>query len=189
MRSLALVLALLATPVAAQELGQVDYPALFAAHADRVRQATPGQYVLELPGPVIVTRYEGAPPRYKAQDQSGHGALLCQYDALLESVVITQLCPDLIDPPKAQALSAALVELAVVIGANSLPVLNETQAQAALQSALIAQQKRFGGQVCPQRDQARALVATLETRAKPHVLRRLKRGLARPRLPVKHPCP
>ena len=72
MRAFALVL-LTALPAAGQDFDP-DFDRVFADHAAEVQSPTPGMEVLELPGPVVLTRQGGY---VTAQDQSAWGPAGC----------------------------------------------------------------------------------------------------------------
>ncbi|MCT4557513.1 MAG: hypothetical protein N4A61_05570 [Pelagimonas sp.] len=186
-----LVFWVLALPACAEDtraLGQVDYQQLFKDHSQQVQIATPGQRILELPGPVIVTEFAGNPPRYKAQDQSGHGAAMCHYAIMLDSVVVARLCPFLLPPQDAARLEGVLSELAEFVGANSYPALTAAQSQTVLDADLARVTQSYADHTCPDAEQDDAISTVIRNLAKPHIIRRLKRAIRRPRLAVSHPC-
>ena len=183
----AALVALLPLTATAQEAGFApDYAALFETQADKILQATPGTRRLELPGPVVVEEITGGGRlRYRATDQSGRGAVLCQLDALLWAGLMAQHCPGLFSAAEAEQLTGMTVQTAVFAGANTVPPLAPNAAIERLQATArdLASRAR---PACPQPDtpQAARLVAITGAGAQ----QRLAASLALPRLPVTDPC-
>nr|WP_272490648.1 hypothetical protein [Mesobacterium pallidum] len=171
----------------AQETGfEPDYALLFEIHADAILQATPGTRRLELPGPMVVEEItRGGVTRYRATDQSGHGAVLCQLDALLWAEFMAHSCPGLFQPAEAERLTGMTFQAAVFAGANTVPPLAPNAAIERLQASARGLASR-ARPACPDPDtpQAARLVAITGAGAQ----QRLAASLSLPRLPVSDPC-
>ena len=188
MRGLLLALGLLLPAMAAGQVSaQVnDYPALFAAHAEAVAQPTPTRRVLELPGPVIVTEERGADLRlrYRAEDLSGRGAVLCKAEALTTLLALSLACPTLFDAGEAARLQQMLARTARFIARNSHPAMGEPKAVAYLQDRIRDKASRIGAGCTF--DHTTQMFATAALRQ--GAVAALDRALAKDRLPVMQPC-
>ena len=171
-----------------------DYPALFAAHEAEVLAAQPGVRRLELPGPVIIEEIlsDAGATRYVASDQSGRGAAGCSFELLLDLVVLSGMCEDMLSREEHAVLEAHLWRVGRFVGQNAYPPVAEAALRPGIVSRLQARLEAYGrdgGAICPESDGARLGLAEMA--------RNLTRGAGRaaidrlvgqPRLPVMRPC-
>ncbi|MDU8909704.1 hypothetical protein [Aestuariicoccus sp. MJ-SS9] len=178
------VLCLLAVWALPAQAFEIDYPALFDHHAAEVQQATPDRRILELPGPVIVTDYNGM---YTATDQSSWGAAGCAIDRVFEIAAAVQLCPETLGDADRESLSRLVVEAAAFYAANTFPPLGAGELPAFLDTALASRRAAIGAGICGDPSAPwtgfAAYLASGPGRA------RMAQVFETPRLPVMHPCP
>lgn len=163
-----------------------DFAVLFQTHAGDVMQATPGTRRLELPGPVVIEEItRGGETTYRATDQSGQGALLCQLDALLWAGLVANTCPGLFSSDEAERLTGMTYQAALFAGAHTVPPLGAEAATQRLR-AMARDMARRARIACPEQDAPEA--AMLRAITGPAAQIRLRQSLSLPRLPVHHPC-
>ncbi|MBE9638321.1 hypothetical protein IQ782_15815 [Salipiger pacificus] len=163
-----------------------DYTALFRDHMDDVEEPSPGLEILELPGPVIVTRRDGSGVR--AEDQSGHGPAGCALARLVEITAAVQLCPELLSLAERDRLASLLLRAAAFAGDNTYPPLTLEEREDALAAALAKARLAQGGS-CPLPETEADWVRFARSLATDEAARRFAHIFAVPRLPVAQPCP
>ncbi|MCA0938529.1 hypothetical protein LCM08_03355 [Salipiger pacificus] len=163
-----------------------DYIALFRDHAAEVEEPSPGLEILELPGPVILTRRDGEGVR--AEDQSGHGPAGCALSRLVEITAAVQLCPDLLNIAERDRLATLLLRAARFAAENTYPPLTDDEREDALAAALAKARLAQGG-TCPQPETEADWVRFARSLATDEAARRFAHIFAVPRLPVAEPCP
>ncbi|WP_353474522.1 hypothetical protein PVT71_21470 [Salipiger sp. H15] len=163
-----------------------DYTALFDDNAGAVEEPSPGFEVLELPGPVILTRRDGAGVR--AEDQSGHGPAGCALERLVEITAAVQLCPDLLTIAERDRLASLLRRAARFAAENTYPPLSDEEREDAL-AAELAKARLAQGGTCPQPETEADWVRFARSLATDAAARRFAHIFAVPRLPVAQPCP
>lgn len=163
-----------------------DYTALFRDQASEVQEPAPGLEILELPGPVILTRRDGAGVR--AEDQSGHGPAGCALARLVEITAAVQLCPDLLNIAERDRLATLLLRAARFAAENTYPPLTPDLREEALTAALAKARLAQGG-TCPQPETEADWVRFARSLATDEAARRFAHIFAVPRLPVAQPCP
>ncbi len=186
-----LALVLMAGAARAEDAGfPIDYDALFAAHADKVQQPEPGLRHLELPGPVIVTaRDNGGVPTYFATDQSGQGAVGCAMSVMIEVLVLAGHCDSVLDTGSIARLEGLIHAYGVFMAQNSFPPVPADQVLPRLQAMIRARDARLGQFACPAPDAAdNQIVSMARSISSESAVRRAKRSLSKPRLPVLNPC-
>lgn len=163
-----------------------DYIALFRVHASEVEEPSPGLEILELPGPVILTRRDGEGVR--AEDQSGHGPAGCALARLVEITAAVQLCPDLLSIAERDRLATLLLRAARFAAENTYPPLSDDEREDAL-AATLAKARLAQGGTCPQPETEADWVRFARGLATDAAARRFAHIFAVPRLPVAEPCP
>lgn len=163
-----------------------DYIALFRVHASEVEEPSPGLEILELPGPVILTRRDGEGVR--AEDQSGHGPAGCALARLVEITAAVQLCPDLLSIAERDRLATLLLRAARFAAENTYPPLSDDEREDAL-AATLAKARLAQGGTCPQPETEADWVRFARSLATDAAARRFAHIFAVPRLPVAEPCP
>jgi len=168
----------------------IDYPALFVAHADKVMQAEPSRRVLELPGPVVVTEsYGNGQLIYRGVDHSGNGALGCSFETLLGVVAWALTCPEALTKSEHVKLQQSLWSMAKVVGENTYPSVPPAEVLPRLRALLAERQKQQTAVLCPAPDSGVADIVTFaHNLAAPAGQAALRRAIEQPRLPVNSPC-
>ncbi|MCA0996196.1 hypothetical protein [Alloyangia pacifica] len=174
----------LAGPLRAERGFAPDFDALFEEHAAEIATPSPGTEVLELPGPVILTRRSGAGVR--AEDQSGYGRAGCALQRLVEVTAAVQLCPALLSAAERDRLATLLMKAAAFAGRNTHPPLPEETRRAALMTELAAARQAHPG-ACPTPEAD--WVRFARSLATDGAARRFERIFSVPRLPLAQPCP
>lgn len=191
MRALATALALAATPAAADPLGLIDYEALFAAHADRVRTDAQGNAVLALPPATRITRLQGDLEGVLGIDMSQGGAPGCIVSVALDIAALSGACPDLLSDAQRRAFDANLAPVLAFYAANVFPpttpdaVRARLDALAADRAAAWRAAPEWSAAACLPDPENAPLVTAFTSDALGQMLPAI---LAVPRLPVGNPC-
>ena len=119
MRYLALALAIVAAPVAADPLGLIDYEAFFAADPDNIEEVSEILQILEV-GPVTLLHDRTEDVPYTGVDESGQGAVGC-FVGILVTIQSVDLVADLAD---ASFTPDSAAEIDVMLQVSRLPVSN-----------------------------------------------------------------
>jgi hypothetical protein len=170
-----------------------DYAALFAAHADKVLETQPGIRQLELPGPILVEerrRADGS-VAYSGTDLSGQTAAGCGMGLLIDLVVLTGSCPDMITAAERAVLEAALLDVAGFVGANAFPPVPQDDVRPRLVALIQARKSRLDieGMACDPGDSGQQDAAEIARNlARPGGQASIARMISLPRLPVENDC-
>ena len=183
MRAIALLL--LTTLPAAGQGFDPDFDRVFADHAAEVQSPAPGIEVLELPGPVVLTRQGGY---VTAQDQSAWGPAGCALKRLALITAAVQLCPMVLAAEERDRLPAQLLRAAQFAADNTVPPLDAAARDAALEALLVRGRAAQEG-LCPGDGADPGWVGFAGYLASEPAMRRFARIFDQPRLPVATDCP
>lgn len=180
MRKAAVLCAMLAAaPAGAFE---IDYPALFETFADKVREVSEDERVLELPGPVTVIAREmkdGA-MTFMGFDQSGLGPVGCGFDTLVNAMAFAKQCGGTLSEAEMAKLSGLAEQAAGFVAENG--VIGGGKAMAQLMAEAMAGARPMP---CPADDNKSAeYVGQLKEMLQPEGHAFFERMLSKPRLPV-----
>jgi len=184
-------LAAMAGPAWGEQAGfDVDYDALFAAHANRVQVPAPGVQHLELPGPVIITRriIDGR-VQYLASDMSGRGAVACAMSVMVDVLVLAGRCPDVLDRPAITRLEGMIHAYGLFMAQHTYPPVPAGQVAERLKAMVRGRDGATPAYDCPLPDAVdNQVVGMARAITSRQAVQRAQRRLAVPRLPVSSPC-
>ncbi len=184
-------LAAMAGPLQGEQAGfEVDFDALFAAHADRVQTPAPDVRHLEMPGPVIITRrVVNGRAQYQASDMSGQGAVACAMSVMLDVLVLAGHCPDVLDRAAITRLEGMIHAYGLFMAQHTYPPVPAGQVAERLKSMVRGRDGATPAYDCPLPDAADNQVVDLARAiTSRQAVQRAQRRLAVPRLPVSSPC-
>lgn len=182
MRYLALALAIVAAPVAADPLGLIDYEAFFAADPDNIEEVSEILQILEV-GPVTLLRDRTEDVPYTGVDESGQGAVGCFVGILVTIQSAVRAC-DVALPPEQLTIQSDYQTRALDFYAANVPDTDRATVQERF-DALVESQIEGTRPFCANVDLVTDLADRIFT---PDSAAEIDGMLQVPRLPVSNPC-
>ncbi|WP_137701691.1 hypothetical protein [Marimonas lutisalis] len=161
---------------------EIDYPALFEAFADQVREVSEDERVLELPGPVTVIAREmkNGAVNFMGFDQSGLGPAGCGFDTLVNAMAFAEQCGGTLSESEVARLSELAQQAAGFVAENGM--FEGGKAAAELMAEAMAGARPMP---CPaEGNKSAEYVGQLKDMLKPEGTELFERMLSKPRLPV-----
>ncbi|MEM7721070.1 MAG: hypothetical protein AAF376_01735 [Pseudomonadota bacterium] len=116
----------LSLPVAAQDIGAIDYDQVFVENADQIEMLMDGgdtaRFQLDLPGNVTLwADVRGEVRNYSAMDNNEGGSVGCLWNAFNDVAVLHQSCPGVLDEGQAARLEDYRMRVGNFVADNTVP--------------------------------------------------------------------